>query len=201
MFTEPSNKRVAVFFDGQNLFHAVRNAFGTPYPNFNVVALSKLVAARSGWELGGIHTYTGLPSAAESPRWRGFWVLKLSEMRRHGVRTVSRDLVYRTETTFGPGGKRMRVRVGQEKGIDVRIALDVVRLAREDAYDVAVLFSQDQDLREVASEIRAIARMQGRWIKIASAFPVGSGTRFSRGIDRTDWLPITREEYERCLEG
>lgn len=154
-----------------------------------------------GWKFRGVHSYTGVPSPSESEAWYGFWVRKLSDMRRQGVHTVSRPLVYRTQVTQLPSGSVARIRVGQEKGIDVRIALDVVRLAREDAYDVAVLFSQDQDLCEVAQEIRAIARMQGRWIKIASAYPVGSGTRFSRGIDRTDWLPITREEYERCLEG
>ena len=160
-----------------------------------------MVAKRSGWEMHGAYFYTGLPSYQESPRWHDFWIGKLARMRESGVHVVSRPLVYRTQLTTLPDGTTARVRVGQEKGIDVRIALDVVRLAREDAYDVAVLFSQDQDLCEVAQEIRAIARMQGRWIKIASAYPVGSGTRFSRGIDRTDWLPITREEYERCLEG
>jgi uncharacterized LabA/DUF88 family protein len=39
---------------------------------------------------------------------------------------------------------------GEEKGVDVRIALDVIRLAHRAEYDVALLFSQDQDLSEVA---------------------------------------------------
>lgn len=30
---EPAVKRTVVFIDGQNLFHAVKSAFGYPYPN------------------------------------------------------------------------------------------------------------------------------------------------------------------------
>lgn len=45
-----------------------------------------------------------------------------------------------------------------EKGIDLRIGLDVVRLARNGDLDVAVVFSQDPDLAEVAHEVRDIAR-------------------------------------------
>ena len=53
----------------------------------------------------------------------------------------------------------------------MRIALDVISLAHRRAYDVALVMSQDQDLSEVADEIRTIAQEQQRWIKIACAFP------------------------------
>ena len=89
---------------------------------------------------------------------------------------------------------------GEEKGIDVRIALDVIRLAHRQAYDVALVLSQDQDLSEVAEEIRAIAREQGRWIKIASAFPFSPTTRNRRGIAKTDWVRIDRAIYDTCLD-
>lgn len=54
----------------------------------------------------------------------------------------------------------------------MRIALDIIRLAHRREYDVALVFSQDQDLSEAADEIRVIAQEQERWIKIASSFPV-----------------------------
>ena len=88
----------------------------------------------------------------------------------------------------------------EEKGIDVRLALDVVRLAHRDELDVVLLFSQDQDLAEVAREIRTIAQEQNRWLKIASAFPEGPGSRERRGIDRTDWIRIDRATYDACLD-
>lgn len=99
-----------------------------------------------------------------------------------------------------PGGGVHSFRAGEEKGVDVRLALDVIRLALRQAYDVAVIFSQDQDLSQVAEEIRLIAREQGRWIKIACAFPVSPTSRNRRGIDRTDWLRIDRATYDACLD-
>lgn len=79
-------------------------------------------------------------------------------------------------------------------------ALDIVRLARRRAFDVAVVFSQDQDLSEVAVEIRAIAAEQSRWIKMACAYPLGPLSRNRRGIDRTDWIPLDRAFYDSCLD-
>lgn len=74
----------------------------------------------------------------------------------------------------------------------------MIRLALRNEYGVAILFSQDQDLSEVATEIRLIAREQGRWIKIACAYPQGSRNR--RGIDKTDWIPIDRKRYDACID-
>ena len=79
---------------------------------------------------------------------------------------------------FGTGTERVVLKDGsshdipvkREKGIDLRLGLDVVRMARHGELDVAVIFSQDQDLAEVAQEIRNIACSEGRWLKIASAF-------------------------------
>jgi hypothetical protein len=99
-----------------------------------------------------------------------------------------------------PDGTEHTYLAGEEKGIDVRIALDVIRMAHGNAYDVAVVLSQDQDLSEVAAEIRAIAREQRRWIKIACAFPFSPTSRNRRGIDKTDWIRIDRVTYDACLD-
>lgn len=87
-----------------------------------------------------------------------------------------------------------------EKGVDVRIALDIVRLAYGGHLDVALLFSQDQDLAEAANELRVIAREQGRWIKAASAFPVSARSRNRREINGTDWIRLSRDVHDRCLD-
>ena len=76
----------------------------------------------------------------------------------------------------------------------------MVRMAHRRELDVAVVFSQDQDLSEVAEEVRTIAREQGRWIKIASAYPLSPTTRNRRGIDKIDWLRIDRTTYDACLD-
>ncbi len=121
-------------------------------------------------------------------------------MSRVGVHVFSRSLRYRNKQVVLPDGTEYTFLTGDEKGIDVRIALDVIRLAHQQAYDVALIFSQDQDLSEVADEIRVIAREQSRWIKIACAFPVSPASKNKRGIERTDWKQIDRRMYDGCLD-
>src|SRR5439155_21614536 len=64
----------------------------------------------------------------------------------------------------------------------------------------ALIFSQDQDLSEVADEIRLIADIQKRWIKVASAFPVSPVPHNKRGINGTDWIRIDRATYDACID-
>jgi uncharacterized LabA/DUF88 family protein len=42
-----------------------------------------------------------------------------------------------------------------EKGVDVRIAVEMIRLAREDRYDVAYLLSSDTDLVPAVEEVQS----------------------------------------------
>jgi hypothetical protein len=112
----------------------------------------------------------------------------------------SRPLRYRNETIQLPDGTTHTFLVGQEKGVDIRIALDIVRAIRLNECDVALVFSQDQDLSEVADEIRTIAKEHGRWVKIASAFPFSPTTHNKRGINSTDWIRIDKATYDVCLD-
>lgn len=119
---------------------------------------------------------------------------------RQGVAVYSRPLRYRNRRVRLPDGTEHTYLAGEEKGVDVRIALDIVRMAHRREYDVALVFSQDQDLSEVAEEVRTIAREQGRWLKMACAFPTSPASRNRRGINKTDWIPIDRTMYDSCLD-
>lgn len=88
----------------------------------------------------------------------------------------------------------------QEKGIDVRLAVDLISMAYRNLYDVAVIFSQDQDLAEVVDEIHSVSRMQKREITLASAFPEGVNATAKRGIDGTKWIKMDQEFYDSCLD-
>ena len=193
-------RRVISFIDGQNLFYAARQAFGYTYPNYDPRSLTEVVAAAQGWTVAGIRFYTGVPNPADNPFWHGFWAARCRAMWNEGITPFTRPLSYQTETIEVPGGGKTAIRVGREKGIDVRIALDIVRLARSGACDVALVFSQDQDLSEVANEIRAIARDQGRWIKMACAFPVSPTYANRRGIDKTDWIRLDQATYDLAID-
>jgi uncharacterized LabA/DUF88 family protein len=197
---EPAQKRATAFIDGQNLFHAAQETFGHRYPSYDIRELALTICRSHGWIFSGARFYTGVPDDQDDPFWHHFWTAKLAQMGREGVVPFSRSLRYRNQTVRLPDGSEHTLLVGQEKGIDIRIALDVVRLAHERAYDVAILFSQDQDLSEVADEVRRISREQNRWIKIASAFPSSPTSRNRRGINKTDWIPIDRPTYDACLD-
>jgi uncharacterized LabA/DUF88 family protein len=188
------------FFDGQNLFHSAKVAFGYKYPNYDPLALAEAVCLNRGWQLVGTRFYTGIPDASDSPFWNHFWTAKAAHMGRQGTHVYMRPLRYRNKQVRLPDGSIHTFLDGDEKGIDVRIALDVIRLAHQRVYDVAVVFCRDQDLSEVAEEIRLIAAEQARWIKIASAYPYSPAVRNWRGIDKTDWVKIDRATYDACID-
>ena len=45
-----------------------------------------------------------------------------------------------------------------EKGVDVRLAVEMIRFAREDKYDQAYLVSSDTDLAAAIEEVRAFGK-------------------------------------------
>ena len=200
MPTEPPVKRAIVFIDGQNLFHGVKEAFGYRWPNYDVDKLARAVCAQQGWRCDGIRFYTGVPEPHDHHFWNRFWNAKLAAMGTRGIKVYRRALRYRNQTVTLPGGGLHTFLVAQEKGIDIRIALDIVHATRSSLCDVALVFSQDQDLSEVADEVRAISIDQGRWFKIASAYPFSPTTRNKRGVNKTDWIRIDRATYDPCID-
>lgn len=196
-YTTPTMRALA-FIDGQNLHKSTKEAFGYTFPNYDVLALSNLICAREGWSLLGARFYTGVPGKNQDPDWNYFWSGKLLAMSRQGVFTFKRRLRYRPKIIKDQNGNASKVAVPVEKGIDVRIAIDIIRMAHKRLYDVALVFSQDQDLSEVADEIKEISREQGRRIIMASAFPVGCYN--SRGINGTQWITFSRGEYDQCID-
>lgn len=194
------SKRVIAFFDGQNLYHAAREAFQVSHPNFDVFALANTACPSPGYYLKQIRFYSGVPSADEDPRWNRFWQKKLLSISRQGVMTITRPLAYRNMKIRIDENTEITKYVAVEKGIDVRIALDLVRLFFEDQYDAAVIFSQDQDLMEATEEVKQISRREGRPVELFSAYPVGPGTMNKRGINKTTWIQLDHDTDHRCID-
>ncbi len=79
----------------------------------------------------------------------------------------------------------------QEKGIDTRIAADLVSLAWEGAYDVAVLVSADQDF------VPAAEYLQNKGIKVIHAGFPPNGMLLRQKCWGTVDIPKFREEFSR----
>ncbi len=111
--------RVAVFIDGNNLFHAAR------FHNLDIDYNKLLRVLLGDGRLLRAFFYTGVDIGAE--RQQGF----LLWMRRNGFRVVQKEL-----KTFYDGSRKAN--------LDVEIAVDMLSLAGR--YDTAVLVSGDEDL-------------------------------------------------------
>ena len=171
MVSPPANPRAIAFVDGQNLFHSAKQAFGYTFPNYDILRLARRICSDQGWALAQVRFCTGIPDPTDNDFWHHFWTHKLAQMGRTGVHVYSRSLRYRNKSFKLPDGTQHTVLVGQEKGIDVRLALDLVTLAIDGHYDVGLILSQDQDLSEAVEDVKLIARQKGRWVRLASAYP------------------------------
>lgn len=110
--------RVAVFIDGNNLFHAAR------FHNIDIDYNRLLRVLLGDGRLLRAFFYTGVDAGAE--RQQGF----LLWMRRNGFRVIQKEL-----KTFYDGTRKAN--------LDVEIAVDMLSLAGK--YDTAVLVSGDED--------------------------------------------------------
>ncbi len=183
MRSEPEKKRAITFFDGQNLYRTALTLFGLTHPDYDPKKLSEKICSKHGWELSEIRFYTGVYRPEDNYFWHNFWKNKLANMGRQGIIRYKRLIKYE-----------------KEKGIDIRIALDLVRLARKGKYDVGIIFSQDQDLTEAVKEVKDIARETDKWIRLYSAFPCTPTAVNQRGINGTDWIEMDRNFYDSCLD-
>lgn len=182
-------RKALVLIDGQNLFHSARREFAYTAPNFDALKIARLVCNRTNSDPHQTRFYSGVPAADVDPWWHAFWANKCCQMERSGIITVTRPLRVHAEGDHA---------VFAEKGIDLRIGLDMVRAAQEGLADLLILVSGDQDFVEAVKDARQIARHAGRKLGVASAYPAASHLR--HGVYQTDWLPISAAEYALCLD-
>ena len=189
--------RTIVLIDGQNLFRLARGAWAhrrstppSPYvwPSYNVEKLAHtLVSRMTGRIVVETRFYTGVPDPAAGPSqqfWHGFWSNKIRYLRSRGIYT------YRGRVSAG----------GQEKGVDVSLALDLVRATYEERYEAAIIVSQDWGFGPAVRLAKEIARRQNRSLVFESAFPVGPGSMSLRGIPGTTWIAIDKATYDTCRD-
>jgi hypothetical protein len=152
---EESAYRVVVFIDYQNVYEDFRRAFcsGQLLPThgqFNPDALAqKLVdrgPANERWILSETRVYLGRPSPDRDARGAGAHDRQTQLWRDRGVIVRPRPLQYLP-------GQRPR-----QKGVDVELAVDVVRMAVEKRYDIGIVASTDTDMLPA---VEAVDRLRG----------------------------------------
>ena len=184
--------RTLVLIDGQNLYHLARKTWASgpnsPYawPSYDVEKLAHTLVSRvPGRSLSEIRFYTGVPDpagGASNLLWHSFWSNKLRYLRSRGV------YVYRGRVNIG----------GQEKGVDVSLALDLVQATYEQRYEAAIIVSQDHDFGPAVRLAKEIAGKQIRHATYESAFPYEPGVSSPRGVPGTAWVHIDKATYDAC---
>ena len=139
--------RVAIFIDGSNLYHALKNNFGR-YDLYFTGFITKLCAARP---LFRTYYYNILQDPNK-------WVETYKE--QHEFIEVLNKTPY-LEVRLG--STKVAQGVPVEKGIDVMLATDLLYFAWNNSYDVAVLVSGDSDF---GYALQAVKNM-GKHVEVA----------------------------------
>lgn len=150
------SKQVGVYIDHMNAYNGARRAFFPPSggPSIEGQYWPQALGARivsngpPGRELKFVRVFRGIPDPRKTPRANRACNREIADWRLH-----SRVSVYtRPVKVYADGAVR-------EKGIDVQIAIDLVLGALRGLYDVAVLFSNDNDLLPAVEAVRTIGTM------------------------------------------
>ena len=112
--------------------------------------------------LTGVRYYTGIHDPNRNPAEHGKMQRRLQAYDARGVRTIPMMLRYEKRAA-----NQWR---GREKGVDVRIAIDLLRLGQKGLYDVAIVVSEDSDLNEAIRDVYEL-RDYERWIAVENALP------------------------------
>jgi len=160
----PLPTRVALFIDGQNLYHRCRDHFqwGWIHPRRLGEALVDEDRARYGrgsHVLTCVRNYTGIHDLARQPAMHRTMTRRLQAYAGAGITTIPIPLRYDSKGN------------GREKGVDVRLSIDMVRLARKGLFDIAIIASEDSDLDETVKDLYDL-RDSERWIAVENALPL-----------------------------
>lgn len=140
-------KSVIVFLDEQNVYMAARRAFfdkdaPSRRGNFFPMKLASLlcdrlpIGVKEERVIKEVRVYTAMPNATIDSRGYVPHSRRCQSWKEAGATVVDRPVKY-------PSGKPP----GEQKGVDVALAVDFVTLAVEGQYDVGILFSTDTDLK------------------------------------------------------
>ncbi len=166
-----------IFVDGANLYSCVEQAFGVTRMDFAKVR-DELARGR---DLVRMYYYNApLPEQGEMAE-------KARSQKKFFAALKFLDSV---EVRLG---KLVRQDSGEyrQKGVDVRLALDVARYALLDRYDVAVVVSGDSDVVEAVM----VAKDQGKRVEIAFTRD-GCSTELREASDC--FIELDRPFFERC---
>jgi len=135
--------RVAIYIDGSNLYHKLKDFGVIKTSKFNYLALCNFLAGDR--KIIPCRYYVGVVRAKDDDK---FAQAMRSEQQRLFSNLKNQGFCVKQGYLMENNGKF------HEKGVDVKIAVDLLVGAYDDLYDVAILISSDTDLIPVISKIK-----------------------------------------------
>ncbi len=155
-------ERVQIFIDGGNFHHLVLKKLDIKELDFSFEEfIDFLVADREITELGkrfyigtvrekegdeyskqAMAKQTALFSTLEAKKWQ----IKTSKLRNRLEKIIIDERTIDYKNILGKGITCIEINRKREKGIDVKLATDMIIGAMDDRYDSAILISSDTDL-------------------------------------------------------
>jgi uncharacterized LabA/DUF88 family protein len=135
-------ERVVVFIDGSNLYHCLKEEFGPTKFDF-----AKLVAYVVGSRhLVRVYYYNVVPHSSQSDE-----LIRKQQSFYNALRQLSYF-----ELRLGRLEPRGETYV--EKGVDVKLAVDMLKFAANAIYDTAILISGDADLSDAMQAVKDLGK-------------------------------------------
>lgn len=174
--------RVTVFIDYQNVYKRARGIFELDESEnvtgqISPIKVARLLVKKIGvdYSLEQVRAYRGIPSNKLEPK--GYSAVRrqtASWMKEGQTQVVLRPIHYPSGwPNSAPEEGKPR-----EKGVDVELAVDFVRMAISGDFDFGVIFSMDNDLKPALEYIGNAFPNIG--LAVASWWPSGEVSKSSR---------------------
>lgn len=176
----PKQERVIVVVDGSNLFHSLRSLKISNLLNFNY---GKFAAWLAGKRKVVAKTYYVGAVREEQGKKKGKKLLSqqmklFSKLRKAGF-AVSLGYMLKTDGYH-------------EKGVDVKMAVDLLVGAYEDTYDTAIIISSDTDLLPAIDKVVELKKkIEYVGFGHKPSFALQKHATVSRLLVKNDLLPFT----------
>ena len=143
-------KRVFVFIDGNNFYFKLKELTSKKFGllDFDFRKFAEWIVQPD--ELTEIRYYIGAirrqRNNVKSEEMYANQQRLFRKLQTQNINVVLGQLIQHPDKTF------------HEKGVDVRLAVEMIRFARQDKYDIAYLISSDTDLVAAIEEVRSLGK-------------------------------------------
>lgn len=192
--------RVVFFVDYQNCYQDARRAFYLP-PDARMKGqisprrYAEVVSAARGrpdWDLRQVRLYTGRPSAKDARTYAAHMRQCAAWEKERDVVIVARTLRYPRDWPSHPA---------QEKGIDVQLAVDLVRGYVANEFDIGVVATTDTDLIPAIEAVFDLDRKAGYDPVEVCAWKTATYRKQLRVDKRSIWCnELTIAHYARAAD-